>query len=153
MRRRISALSILAIGALGACSPVATLDPYSPSDGVRVALGDDMVFSNLMVLSEAAGEAGYLVGGFTNRGGVDTIVSVDAGSGIINIEVAAGQTVIVTPDQSESIIITEVSVPPGANLPLQISTTSYGSTAADVPVLDGTLPYYGDFFPVTGPEN
>src|SRR5699024_5546122 len=76
--RRIAAALLLsgatALG-VGACSPITTLQPYNPSDGVRGVLGTQISTDNLMILTDAEGSPGLLLGGVTNKSGDEAQVS------------------------------------------------------------------------------
>ena len=72
-------LSIGLITGLGACSPVHTLDIFDPSDGVRAVLDGEVKATNLLILTEAQGEPGTLVGSLTNTAGTDLEVAVTVG--------------------------------------------------------------------------
>ena len=79
LRATALATGVAVVGlALAGCSTtnrITTEDPYGPSDGIRVALGD-VRGSNLLVVSEAEGEPGNLLGGLVNEGTEPRTVTV-----------------------------------------------------------------------------
>lgn len=156
-RRMTRALAALAIGAaaaagVGACSPINTDLKYSPSDGSRVELGDDLTVSNLLVLTTAQGEPALVVGGLTNHTAESTSVTLDfaaaGGTGeAVEVNVAAGGTTLLDPanPDGETVVLQSSPVPPGANVSVTISTPSAGTATINVTVLDDTIDPYGDY--------
>ena len=142
---------VLAACALAGCSavnPITTNEPYAPSDGVRVELGDALRAENLLVISDAKGEPGALIGGLTNDGTDDARVTITAdGSNAVTVHVAAGVTVLLGTQTDAALSLDSVGVAPGAVLPVTISTPEGGSQSVAVPVLDGTFPQYATLVP------
>ncbi|WP_407344630.1 hypothetical protein [Pengzhenrongella phosphoraccumulans] len=141
----------LAAVAITGCSPLTTTKPYAPSDGVRVVLGSTFSAANLLIISEAEGEPGVLVGGLTNKS--DSPISVTLspkGATEATVRVPAGETVLLGGDNDPPLEIDKVGVAPGAVLPMTISTRDGGSEDVSIPVLDGTLPQYANLVPTAG---
>ena len=145
-----AAAALVALGVAG-CSvvnPITTNRPYSPSDGVRVELGSVLTAENLLVISAAKGKPGALVGGLTNRGSTEVRVTIAAdGAGRVSVQVPAGATVLLGTRDNPPAAIDRVVVPPGAVLPVTISTPGGGSQQVSLPVLDGTLSAYTRLVP------
>src|SRR5450756_2870442 len=55
---------------------ITTGTPYSPSDGVRLALGGQVSAANLMVVSPSRQGPGVLLGALTNRTDAATTVTI-----------------------------------------------------------------------------
>lgn len=162
-------LAAAAVGAtlLGAaaCSPLTTLTPYAPSDGVRVALDGELSVENLLILTEAEGDPALVVGGFTNRTSETLTVTLTFGevgetAEATTLQVTAGDTLLSPPplpgDQGAAgegtlghvpeLIVLEASPgAPGSTLPVTVATGSGGTATVQVPVLDGELAPYGDY--------
>lgn len=155
-RRIAAALLLSGVTALGvgACSPITTLQPYNPSDGVRGVLGTQVSADNLMILSAGEGDLGTILGGVTNKSGepVDVSFSLDGVSGALEVSVDPHSTVLLGPEH-ETVIVPSVPVPPGAVVKVQMSTPESGAVTLTVPVLDGTLPAYDPYVPVTPSES
>jgi hypothetical protein len=144
----VAALVAVGVAGCSAVNPITTSRPYSPSDGVRVELGSALTAENLLVISAAKGKPGALVGGLTNRGSTGVRVSVAAdGAGRVSVQVPAGATVLLGTSDNPPAAIDRVGVPPGAVLPVTISTPEGGSQQVSLPVLDGTLPAYASLVP------
>lgn len=142
------ALAGLTVAGCSALSPITTSSPYNASDGVRVELGSSFTAENLLVISAAKGRPGALVGGLTNHRADAVRVTLAAqGAGTATVRVPAGATVLLGSASDDPIELDTVSVPPGAVLPMTISTPDGGSQTVSVPVLDGTLPQYADLVP------
>ncbi|RYZ29089.1 MAG: hypothetical protein EOP01_05855, partial [Propionibacteriaceae bacterium] len=77
--RALAAAGALAAGLLlagcSATNPIQTQHDYSPSDGVRVTVGD-VRGNNLLVLTSGQGAPGVLHGAFTNDSDEDRTVTV-----------------------------------------------------------------------------
>jgi hypothetical protein len=151
LRHRLAAAGIVAlVGAtLAGCSatnPITTAVAYSPSDGVRAALGD-VTAENLLVLTSAQGAKAALQGALTNRGTAAVTVSLSSDTGSIGtVTLAANQTVLLGGDDGTTLTFTS-SNPPGALDPLTLATGPDGRMSVSVPVLDGTLPEYATLVP------
>lgn len=147
------ALAALAIGAaavagVGACAPITTQLEYSPSDGIRADLGEELSVENLLVLTTGQGEPALVVGGLTNHTAETITVTLTFGDAeSVDIPIAGNDTVLLNPAHEGGLTTTLSAspVPPGANLPVTISTPASGSTTANVTVLDGTLEPYGTY--------
>src|SRR5690625_3452368 len=149
-------LSIALITGLGACSPVHTLDIFDPSDGVRATLDSEINATNLLLLAEAEGGPGTLVGSLTNITGDDLQVQVSVGDAEpIAVDIEARHTAYLTPSSPDfdgpsfafDAQVSSVSTPPGGTVEVTVATPSGGSTSVLVPVLDGTLEPYDEFLP------
>lgn len=141
--------AVLTIFALTGCSlsrEVASLDPYSPSDGVQIDL-PEIKARNVLFVSDGKGNA-VLIGSFIN---------------------ATGETVnaqLETMDSNGEVVITEVTIEGGSKFDLGYNGTEgkeltltelpgsmhpvYLRVSGDpsqmlVPILDGTLEEYRPF--------
>ncbi|ROR73229.1 hypothetical protein [Bogoriella caseilytica] len=140
------ALTASAALALGGCSftnPVMTLQPYSGGDGVRAELREGAVIvENLMLLTEAEGEAGFVLGSLVNRTSSDVEITLDLDGLVESFEVPAAGTVNL---MEENLTIAEITVAPGGKLTGTLSTPEDGSIQVQAPVLDGTVPPYDEY--------
>lgn len=151
VRRALAAVALGAVVAgTAACSPVATQLEYAPSDGARVVLGEEgeLTIENLLVLTEEADAPALVVAGVTNRTDEPMSVTLTFAEGVATtLEVPANGTVLLDPanPDGETVILEASPVPPGATLPVTVSTPELGATLAEVAVLDGTLAPYDTY--------
>lgn len=140
------AFAAVALAALTGCSvtnPIQTQVVYSASDGVRVTVGATIEAKNLIVLTDAQGEPGALIGAVTNRGAQDTIVTIDVvGAGRHEVPLTAGQSFRFVGE--DVLRFDAVDARPGQTMAITVSSGNEGATSATVPVLDGTLPEYAE---------
>ncbi len=148
--RALAALTIAgtAVGVAG-CSPLTTLRPYAPSDGVRAVLEDQITIENLLILTTGEGMPALVVGGVTNRTADRSVVTMTFGENgtETSVVVLGRDTVLLDPlnENGELMFLEASPVAPGAVVPVTISTEESGSVTAQVPVLDGTLEPYGEY--------
>lgn len=136
--------------ALSACSPILTTKPYAAGDGTRVAWqGSDSVRgANVIVLADAQGGEGRVIGGLTNQTNepVELTLGFPEGSSE-TVTLEANSTLLLNGEGDGDIILDDVPVGPGANVEMTFSTPSLGQISLPVPVLDGTFPEYTDLVP------
>ncbi len=144
---------VAAAGLLAGCqvfSPIQTNVPFDPADGVPVDLGEVQI-RDLVVVAEAKGGPGTLVGSVNNDGNEAAEITVTGEGG-------QPLTLRVPPHQHLSLSTTSrstlqsVAKDPGGMVTLQIATTASGPNIVDVPVL---LPngYYEPFKPTPAPTS
>ncbi|GMA20775.1 hypothetical protein [Arsenicicoccus piscis] len=91
-RRPSLALSLVAVAAaasLTGCSyfsPTQTESPYAPSDGVEVALSNDVQVQNLLLVGSAKGESGTLSGYAVNSTAAPVDISFAGADGATPIK-------------------------------------------------------------------
>lgn len=148
-------LTIAALAGCSATNPIQTMDDYSASDGVRVAVGE-VRGTNLMILSGAQDEAGVLHGALVNDGDEDVVVTLtfgEEGTDSATVPVPARSTVTLDGTSSETsaaVEVAAVSSPPGGIEDLTLSSDVAGTVKVGVPVLDGTLSQYAEDVPAEG---
>jgi len=152
--RPLAAVSVVVAGlALGGCSfiaPETSLEPYAPSDGLQVDLGDVLV-RNVLVVSEGSGAPGVLSGALVNRGVQDATITVEASDLITEVDVAAGQTVFMSSYDSSTVssgddvqvVLEAVDTPAGGVLEVTFTDPAAESESFEVPVLLPEGPYAG----------
>lgn len=145
----VTALALTLAGC-SATNPVTTYLDFSPSDGVDIGLGE-VSAESVLILTAGEGEPGTMIAGLTNRGVEEAEVSIIvAGSDepLLVVTVGPEETVLVGPDQEESVLIESVPEPPGALAEVTLTSDRGGAATARVPVLDGTLEPYDQYVPV-----
>ncbi len=157
--QRLSLIAALGIGALAftgctAINPQSTTMIYSASDGVRLDLGK-MELRNVLIISEAAGEAGRVTGSFYNQSDSDITLTFSGTAGSqTEITVKPGVPVILN-SENDAATLSTVEQPPGSVESIQLRTSGAESNTAtlQVPILDGTLQEYKDLVPTTAPSS
>ncbi|HWM33605.1 MAG TPA: hypothetical protein VNR36_05145 [Pseudolysinimonas sp.] len=158
MRARVvasAALAALVAVVLAGCNfitPMASLERYDPSDGVSGTVGD-IELLNAFVISDD-GVNGNLVLTALNRGGKTVTLSVQYESGgdktDLTVTVAGnGSTDIGGFNDGEQLYLEDIDTIPGGLLPLYFQYGDEPGRQLMVPVLDSSLPEYGDLVPVT----
>lgn len=139
----------LATVALSGCSlsrDIASLDMYSPSDGVQLDI-EQLKARNVMFIKGASGNA-VLIGSFVNSGTeaiTATIQTEDANGEVVRVafEVGAGKKFDLGYNGTEGVVM------PLSGLPGSIHSVYLAGSAdpieMNVPILDGTLAEYRPF--------
>ncbi|WP_309065364.1 DNA modification methylase [Microbacterium sp.] len=155
---------LAAVAALGAavvlgttgCSYLthqATTIPYSASDGVNVdSTGGPIEVRNAFIVADEDGETGNLVAALVNTGDKSTTLSIDVAGEQLSIRVPAGESYNLGGEE-DPLPISDLGVTPGATVEVLFSSGDDAKAVpAQVPVLDGTLPYYSDLTPEPSPS-
>lgn len=148
--RRLAATALIVALSLttSACSisgNVASLQPYSPSDGQQVDL-DQVMARNFMYLVAESGN-GYLVGSIVSQSTEDKIIKiqyVDPNTSAKTdyfVEIPAGQKVDFGYNGSPAILLPVVEGP-GQTARFYFLESDTINASMKVPVLDGTLEEY-----------
>jgi hypothetical protein len=131
-----------------ACAPIETTRPYSPSDGLRVDLTDDLRAVNLLMITAGEGEPGKLVGAFANDSSEDVEFRIaPEGGAALSVPVDAQDAVYLGSEDGFDAQLGSVPVPPGAVLPMTVSVSTGEEQTVPVPVVDGTLEEYAPYVP------
>ncbi|CAG7604138.1 DNA modification methylase [Leucobacter soli] len=155
--RLVSSLALAAAIALGATgcgltAPMATLDPYAPSDGIDLTVAGVDV-RNLMLIAAEDGEHFNVV--FTAVNTTDSAeqlrINFEGASAPADFVVETGSTLFGDPEGEQELVL--VSIPGlkvGAAAPAYLQVAGGQDVQRQVPVLDGTLVEYQRFV-VPGP--
>jgi hypothetical protein len=134
--------------AVSACSPITTDIAYSPSDGVRVDLTDNVRALNLLIVSAAEGEPGTLLGGAANDSDEPVEITIaPEGTDAIDVPLEAGQTVYLGTEDGFEAQFGNVDAAPGSTIPVTVSASSGETQTVQVPVVNGALEEYKDYLP------
>jgi hypothetical protein len=148
--RRLAATALIVVLSLttSACSisgNVASLQPYSPSDGQQIDL-DQVKARNFMYLVAESGN-GYLVGSLVSQAAEDRVIKiqyVDPNTQAKTdyfVEVPAGQKVDFGYNGNAAILLPVVETP-GQTAKFYFLESETINASMKVPVLDGTLQEY-----------
>ena len=153
--------ALVLLGATGCTfiSPQATTIEYSASDGVNVSSKTGpIVVRNAFVVANEDGTVGNLVAAFVSPSQDDAVVTVELqGLGPFEIEVAAGETVSLGGNEEPLLLDSaeadgDVTFEPGSTVEIYFQSGDGSGATANVPVLDGALPYYTDLVPEPAEE-
>ncbi|WP_312168769.1 DNA modification methylase [Microbacterium sp.] len=145
----ISALVLLGATGCTFISPQSTKIEYSASDGVNISDSDGPLdVRNAFIVANEDGSVGNFIGAVVNPT-LDkaTLTITVAGLEPIEVPVAAGKTISFGTADEEPLRIDDLDTMPGATIEIHFQSGDGAGTKADVPVLDGTLPYYADLVP------
>lgn len=144
----ISALVLLGATGCTFITPQATKTEYAASDGVNVSDEDGPIaVRNALIIANEDGTVGNFVGAVVNptQDRATLTVSLEGGEPFM-ITVPAGGSVSLGADQ-EPVEVVGLDTMPGATVAMHFQSGHSAGVTTQVPVLDGTLPYYSDLAP------
>lgn len=144
----LSALVLLGATGCTFITPQSTEVKYSASDGVNIPDSDGPLdIRNAMIIATEDGSTGNLIAAIVNDTDRSETLTVELeGLDPITIRVGAGDTVSLGAN-AEPMRIDDLDTMPGATVEMYFQSGAATGATADVPVLDGTLPYYADLVP------
>ncbi|WP_424937373.1 MULTISPECIES: hypothetical protein [Bacteria] len=146
----ISAAVIVGATGCSMISPQATTIQYSASDGVNVPGNGPVAVRNAFIVADEEG-TGNLVAGLVNETGTSATLSVEVdGVAAQTVRVGAGKTVSLG-GADAPLRIQGADLKPGATVGVYFQSGDDKGSLTQVPVLDGTLPYYADLVPSEKP--
>lgn len=155
------ALSVaVMLGATGCSmlSPQGTEVQYAPSDGVSIpdSAGAPLQLRNVFIVANKDGSAGNLIASVVNSTKDPHTLNIQVGLGSTSIDktlrVPANSVVSLGTADYEPLLLNGIDTMPGATLPVYFQSGDAQGVTSDVPVLDGTLPYYAEFVPAAAPQ-
>lgn len=151
----ISALVLLGATGCTFISPQSTKIEYSASDGVNVSDSDGPLdVRNAFIVANEDGSVGNFVAAVVNPTTEKATLTMRV-AGIdepFTVSVPAGKTVSLGTEGEEPVRIDDLGTMPGATIEIHFQSGDGAGTKTDVPVLDGSLPYYADLVPEAEPE-
>lgn len=144
----LSALVLLGATGCTFITPQSTEVQYSASDGVNV-LGSEgpLDIRNAMIIATEDGSTGNLVAAIVNPTDKSATLTIEIeGLDPLTVRVGAGDTLSLGAN-AEPLRIDDLDTIPGATIKMYFQSGDATGATADVPVLDGTLPYYADLVP------
>lgn len=156
MRTRIASsiaaavVTMLTLTGCGFFTPVATMKPYDPSDGVGADLGD-LALRNILLIANDNQEA-TLIMTVVNRADADVVLNLQYGDADArvteSITLTGGNTrTNVGDDPSTTIVVSDANKVLGALFPIYFEYGDVPGEVVLVPVLDGSLPEYELYVP------
>ncbi len=151
----VLAASVLA-AALTGCSLFAeqqTQQPYDPSDGISITVGDVRLLNALVFTDD--GQDGNFTASAVNGGSADVDLVLQYVSGGDKIEVQlpipAGEILRVGSGESGQLFLPEIASAPGSLLKIYFQYGDRPGTQAEIPVLDAELEEYKGLLPTPTP--
>lgn len=135
-----AAASALALSGCEMMSPVQTLVPYEPADGVSATVGT-VGLSDLLVVSTAKGSPGVVSGRAVNSGDKEVTLQVTAPNNPPVSAVVPAHGHVQLSGSGVAVDLSSVGTPPGALITLSIGSPSAGTSSVQVPVLLPNGPY------------
>jgi len=147
----LGALVVLGTSGCAMLSTQATQLQYSASDGVNIPDSGPLQVRNVLIVSDEEGVDGVLVAAIVNATSDSHTLNIEYGEGSSktteSIRVPANTTVSLGTEETEALPLEGIDTKPGANLPMFFQSGDDDGVLFDVPVLDGSLDYYGDLLP------
>ncbi|WP_136041168.1 MULTISPECIES: DNA modification methylase [unclassified Microbacterium] len=146
-----AALSALVLFGATGCTfitPQSTKTEYAASDGVNISDADGPIdVRNALVIANEDGSVGNLIAGIVNPTDESATLTIALADGEpFIVTVPAGGTVSLGADE-EPLRIVGLDTMPGATVEIHFQSGDSTGVKAEVPVLDGSLPYYADLVP------
>ena len=144
----LSALVLLGATGCTFITPQSTKTEYAASDGVNVSDADGPIdVRNALVVATEDGSVGNLIAAFVNPTDEKATLTITvAGVDPLVVTVPAGDTVSLGAG-AEPLRIVGLDTKPGATVEMHFQSGDSPGVKTEVPVLDGTLPYYSDLAP------
>lgn len=144
----VSALVLLGATGCTFITPQATTIEYPSSDGVNVSDADGPLdVRNAFIVATEDGSVGNFVGAVVNPTEERATLTITiAGIAPFVVTVPAGDRVSFGADE-EPLRIVDLDALPGSTIEIHFQSGDSTGTKAEIPVLDGSLPYYADLVP------
>lgn len=144
----LSALVLLGATGCTFITPQSTKIEYAASDGVNISDEDGPIdVRNALVIATEDGSVGNFIAAIVNPTDEKATLTVTVeGLKPFEITVPANDTVSLGSD-ADPIRIVGLDTKPGATVEIHFQSGDSTGVKTQVPVLDGTLPYYSDLVP------
>lgn len=150
----IALSTLVIVGATGCSmiSPQGTTIPYSASDGANVPDSGPIEVRNAFVVVDKAGTTGNLVAGLVNSTSSAATIHITIGdSAGQSIRVPAQKAVSLGGDDEQPLRFEGIDTQAGATVAVHFQSGESEGITYQIPVLDGTLPYYSQLVPTPQP--
>ncbi|PRB14511.1 DNA modification methylase [Microbacterium sp. MYb62] len=144
----LSALVLLGATGCTFITPQSTKIEYPASDGVNISDADGPIdVRNVLVIATEDGSIGNLIAAVVNPTEESETLTITVGDlDPLTVTVPAGGRVSLGADE-EPLRIDGLDTKPGATVEMHFQSGDSTGVKAEVPVLDGSLPYYADLVP------
>ncbi|MEV4737951.1 MULTISPECIES: DNA modification methylase [unclassified Microbacterium] len=146
----LSALVLLGATGCTFITPQSTKIEYAASDGVNVSDADGPIdVRNAFIVANEDGSVGNFIGAVVNPTTEKATLTITlVGIDPFTVTVPAGKTISFGADE-EPLRIVGLDSMPGSTVEVHFQSGDGAGTKTEIPVLDGTLPYYKDLVPST----
>ena len=146
----LSALVLLGATGCTFITPQSTKIEYAASDGVNVSDTDGPIdVRNAFIVANEDGSVGNFVAAVVNPTSETATLTITlVGIDPFTVTVPAGKTISYGADE-EPLRIVDLDAMPGSTVEVHFQSGDGAGTKTEIPVLDGTLPYYKDLVPST----
>ena len=143
-------IAVLTLTGCGFSTPIATMKPYDPSDGVGADIGD-LALRNVLLIANDNSEA-TLIMTVVNRADDDIVLNLQYGDADVrvteSVTLAGGNSRTNVGDEpGTTVVVSDPTMTLGALFPIYFEYGSVPGEVVLVPVLDGTLPEYELYVP------
>lgn len=139
------------LGATGCTfvTPQSTDLPYSPSDGVTVFESAPLEVRNALIVANEDGTAGNFVAAIVNSTDGPLTLRMEVGEDRVpaTVRVDANSVVSLGAEGTPPLELEGFEGLPGSDIPIYFQSGDVNGVQTDVPILDGTLPYYATLAP------
>lgn len=144
----LSALVLLGATGCTFITPQATKTEYAASDGVNISDADGPIdVRNALIIANEDGSVGNLIAAIVNPTDEKATLTITLeGIEPFAVTVPADGTVSLGAD-AEPLRIVGLDTKPGATVEIHFQSGDSAGVKSEVPVLDGSLPYYADLVP------
>ncbi|MFF3027488.1 MULTISPECIES: DNA modification methylase [unclassified Microbacterium] len=145
----ISALVLLGATGCTFITPQSTKIEYAASDGVNVSdASGPLVVRNAFIVANEDGSLGNLVAAIVNPTTEKATMTITLdGNDPFAVTVPGGSTVSLGTKADDALRISDLGAMPGSTVEVHFQSGDSTGTKAQIPVLDGSLPYYSDLVP------
>ncbi|MFS0895314.1 DNA modification methylase [Microbacterium sp. 179-I 3D3 NHS] len=147
----VSALVLLGATGCTFITPQSTEIEYAASDGVNISDADGPIdVRNAFIVATEDGSVGNFVAAIVNPTNERATLTIGlGGSDSFTITVPANDTMSLGANE-EPLRIVDLDTMPGATIEMHFQSGDSTGVKSEVPVLDGSLPYYADLVPEVG---
>jgi len=143
-------VTVLTLTGCGFFTPVATMKPYDPSDGVGADIGD-LAVRNVLLIANDSSEAALIMT-VVNRADDDIVLNLQYGDADVRVTESVTLTggnsrTNVGDDPGTTVIVSDDTMTLGALFPIYFEYGDVPGEVVLVPVLDGSLPEYELYVP------
>ncbi|MGN8026528.1 DNA modification methylase [Microbacterium sp. 22242] len=148
----LSALVIVGATGCSMISPQATTIDYSASDGANVPKSGPIEVRNAFVVVDEDGTTGNLVAGLVNTTSSAATIHITVGdSAGQSVRVPAQKAVSLGGEETQPLRFEGLDAKPGTTVSVYFQSGDAAGISYELPVLDGTLPYYSKLVPSDQP--
>ena len=143
-------IAVLTLTGCGFSTPIATMKPYDPSDGVGADIGD-LALRNVLLIANDNAEA-TLIMTVVNNADDDIVLNLQYGDADVrvteSVTLAGGNSRTNVGDApGTTVVVSDPTMTLGALFPIYFEYGNVPGEVVLVPVLDGTLPEYELYVP------